>query len=80
LVRGAEVTVVGLAEASTNDDGYVEFGLPYQDMYALVIKFDNHKEILYQELMAPGSSYVYKADPSTNNGRFMVLKEEPEVV
>ena len=80
LVRGAEVNVVGLAETSTNDDGYVEFGLPYQDMYALVIKFDNHKEILYQELMTPGASYVYKADPSTNNGRFMVLTEEPEAV
>lgn len=80
LVRGAEVTVVGLAEIFTDDDGYVEFGLPYQDFYALVIKFDNHQEILYQELMSPGASYVYTPDPSTNNGRLMVLSEEPEVV
>ena len=80
LVRGAEVTVVGLAETSTDDDGYVEFGLPYQDFYALVIKFDNHAEILYQELMSPGASYVYKPDPSTNHGRLMVLSEETEVV
>ena len=79
LVRGAEVSVVGLAEASTNDDGYVEFGLPYKDFYALVIKFDDHEEILYQELMSPGASYVYKPDPSTNNGRLMVLSEECEV-
>ena len=79
LVRGAEVSVVGLTEASTNDDGYVEFGLPYKDFYALVIKFDDHEEILYQELMSPGASYVYTPDPSTNNGRLMVLSEECEV-
>ena len=78
LVRGAEVSVVGLAEASTNDDGYVEFGLPYKDFYALVIKFDDHEEILYQELLSPGASYVYTPDPSTNNGRLMVLSEERE--
>ena len=52
----------------------------YQDFYSLVIKFDNHKEILYQELMSPGASYVYTPDPSTNHGRLMVLSEEPEVV
>ena len=80
LVRGAEVTVVGLAETFTNDDGYVEFGLPYRDFYALVIKFKNHEEILYHELMSPGASYVYTPDPSTNNGRLMALSEEPEVV
>ncbi len=76
LVRGAEVSVVGLAEASTNADGYVEFCLPYKDFYALVIKFDDHREILYQELMSPGASYVYTPDPSSNNGRLMVLSEE----
>ncbi|PKB73468.1 MAG: hypothetical protein BZY75_01775 [SAR202 cluster bacterium Io17-Chloro-G7] len=79
-VRGAEVNVVGLAETTTDDDGYIEFGLPYQDMYMLVIRFDDHKEILYQEFLIPGLSYVYKADPSINNGRFMVLTEEPEAV
>ena len=78
LVRGAEVSVVGLAEASTDDGGYVEFGLPYKDFYALVIKFDDHEEILYQELMSPGGSYVYRPDPSTNHGRLMVLTEEGE--
>ena len=76
LVRGAKVSVVGLAEASTNDDGYVEFGLPYKDFYALVIKFDDHEEILYQELLSPGASYVYTPDPSKNNGRCMVLSDE----
>ena len=80
LVRGAQVTVVGLAEVSTNDEGNVEFDLPYHDFYALVIKFNNHEEILYQELMSPGASYVYTPDPSTNNGRLMVLSEEHEVV
>ena len=76
LVRGAEVSVVGLGEALTNDDGYVEFGLPIKDFYALVIKFDDHEEILYQELLTPGASYVYTPDPLTKNGRCMVLSEE----
>ncbi len=80
LVRGAEVSVVGLAEASTNDDGYVEFGLPYKDFYALVIKFDDHEEILYQELMSPGGAYVYTPDPATNHGRLMALSDEGGVV
>ena len=75
LVRGAKVSVVGLGEASTNDDGYVEFGLPYKDFYAVVIKFGDHEEILYQELLSPGLSYVYTPDPSKNNGRCMVLSE-----
>ncbi len=79
LVQGAEVSVIGLAEASTNDDGYVEFGLPYKDFYALVIKFDDHEEILYQELLSPGATYVYTPDPSTNHGRLMVLSEEDKV-
>ena len=76
LVRGAEVSVIGFADTSTNDEGYVEFGLPYKDFYALVIKFGDHEEILYQELLSPGGSYVYTPDPSINNGRLMVLSEE----
>lgn len=76
LIRGAEVNIVGVAEASTNDDGYVEFYISYNDFYALVIKFDDHEEILYQELMSPGASYVYRPDPSSNDGRLMVLSEE----
>ena len=76
LVRGAEVSIVGLADATTNDDGYAEFHLPYKDFYALVINFDGHEEILYQELMSPGTSYVYTPDPSSNNGRLMVLSAE----
>ena len=80
LVQSAEVSIVGLSEASTDDYGYAEFYLPYKDFYALVIRFDNHEEILYQELLSPGASYVYTPDPATNHGRLMVLSEEPEVV
>ncbi len=79
LIQGAEVSIVGISEAATNDDGYAEFHLPYKDFYALVIKFDNHEEILYQELLSPGSSYVYTPDPSINNGRLMALSEESEM-
>ena len=76
LVSGAEVSVVGLAEANTDDNGYVEFGLPYKDFYAVVIKFEDHEEILYQELLSPGASYIYTPDASITNGRYMVLSEE----
>ena len=78
-VRGAEVFVVGIADACADENGYVEFGLPYKDFYAVVINFDDHEEILYQELMSPGSSYVYTSDISTSNGRLMALTEELEV-
>ena len=76
IVKGAQVFVVGLAKESTNDDGSVEFRLPYDDFYAVVIKFDDHKEILYQELLSLGKSYVYRRNPSIMNGRLMVLSEE----
>jgi hypothetical protein len=78
LVRGAEVSVVGLGDANSDDNGYVEFGLPYKDFYAVVIKFDDHEEILYQELLSPGASYTYTPDASITNGRCMVLSEEDE--
>ena len=78
LVNGAEVSVVGLAELNTDDNGYVEFGLPYKDFYAVVIKFEDHEEILYQELLSPGVSYVYTPDATITNGRLMVLSEEYE--
>jgi hypothetical protein len=79
LVSGAEISVVGLGDASTNNDGYVEFALPYKDFYAVVIKFDDHEEILYQELLSPGASYIYTPDASINNGRLMALSEEAEM-
>ena len=76
LIQGAEVSVVGLAEASADDNGYFEFFLPYKDFYAVVIKFEDHEEILYQELLSPGESYIYRPDASITNGRLMVLSEE----
>ena len=74
-VRDANVSVVGLADTVADENGYVEFGLPYKDFYAVVISFDDHEEILYQELISPGSSYVYTPDLSTINGRVMALTE-----
>ena len=76
IVRGADVSVVGLGEAVTDENGYVELGLPYKDFYAMVIRFDGNEEILYQELLDPGASYVYTPDAAKNNGRCMVLIEE----
>ena len=47
--------------------------------HAVVIKFDDHEEILYQELLSSGMSYIYTPDASINNGRLMVLSEESEL-
>ena len=79
LVQGAEVSIVGLTEGHTDDNGCVEFALPYKDFHAVVIKFDDHEEILYQELLSSGMSYIYTPDASINNGRLMVLSEESEL-
>ena len=68
-----------MTEGHTDDNGCVEFALSYKDFHAVVIKFDDHEEILYQELLSSGMSYIYTPDASINNGRLMVLSEESEL-
>ena len=72
LVSGAGVSVVGLAALNTDANGYVEFGLPYKDFYAIVIKFEDHEKILYQELLSIGASYVYTPDATIWNLRLLI--------
>ena len=72
-VSGAEVVIVGLNRSRTNKRGYAHFYLPREDFYALMVRDDNHEELLYMEQMGPASTYVYRPDPISSSGRTSVL-------
>ncbi|MDA9981536.1 LicD family protein [Gammaproteobacteria bacterium] len=75
-VFGAEVRIAGVGRSRTNKLGYTKLYLPGDDWYALVIKYDNHEEVLYQEKMIRGQTYVYKQDPLAVSGRLCALCPE----
>ena len=75
-VHGADVLIASLGLFKTNRQGYARFHLPGDDCYALVIRHDSHEEVLYQELMTPGETYVYRPDPTSASGRLMALSSE----
>ena len=75
-VFGAEVRIAGVGRSTTNKLGYAKFYLPADDWYALVIKYDNHEEVLYMEKMTQGQTYIYRPDPSIESGRLCVLSTE----
>ena len=75
-VFGAEVRVAGVGRSRTDRLGYAKLCLPSDDWYALVIKYDDHEEVLYQEQMVQGQNYVYQQDPLTVSGRLCVLSTE----
>lgn len=59
-VRGAEISVAGLGTARANKQGIVRLYIPRVDFYALVVKFDDHRGVLYVEKVGPGQSYIYR--------------------
>ena len=75
-VVGADVVVAGLSQSKTNKQGYARFYLPYDDYYALVVRHGNHEEVLYEEKMAPGGTYVYRPDSLSASGRLGVLSRQ----
>ena len=75
-VSSAEVMVAGLGSYQTNEHGYAIIDVPRGDWYALIIKYGDHEEVLYQEKLAKGESYVYNTNPSTASGRLCVLSPE----
>ena len=76
LVARAEVVIAGLNRARTNSRRYARFYLPRDDFYALVIRYRDHEEVLYQETMSPGVSYVYRPDSALPAGRIRALSPE----
>ena len=75
-VAGAGIRVAGLGQTRTNRRGYARFYLPGPDDYALVITTPGLEEVLYEEELAPGRTYVYRPDPEKAAGRYYVLTEE----
>ena len=75
-VAGAVVTIAGLGRSKTNKQGYARLYIPSNDFYALVVSHGSHEELLYEETMVPGVTYIYKPDPSSAAGRKGVLSRE----
>jgi len=53
--------------------------LPYEDFYALVIRFGEHEEVLYEEKMTTTKTYVYRLDLQVTSGRYFVLSLERDL-
>lgn len=75
-VFGAKVRVAGVGCFTTNKFGYTKLNLPADGWYALVIKYNNHEEVLYMENMNQDQTYTYRPDPSIESGRACVLSAE----
>ena len=89
-VHRAEVRVVGLGRFQTDKQGYAKLYLrpdgyassipsigmsDIGETYALVISYGDHEEVLYEEVLAPNGSYLYRPDPSNPAGRIFVLSQ-----
>lgn len=59
-VSGAEISVAGLGTSRANKQGIVRLYIPRVDHYALVVKFDDHRGVLFVERIGPGKSYIYR--------------------
>ena len=89
-VYRANIRIVGFGNFKTDKQGYLKLhlrgdkhspGEPSMGLsdtgkfYSLVISYGNHEEVLYEELVAPTKSYVYRPDPSQTKGRIFVLSD-----
>ena len=80
-VTKAEVVVIGLGCYRTNKRGYARLYIPQSDDYALIVRFNDHEELLYMERIVPGETYAYSSDSQITSGRYGILvleKERPE--
>lgn len=89
-IHGANVRIVGVGNYKTNKQGYAKLYLETEGLYsstgsgtseagsiyAIVISYGNHQEVLYEEILAPTESYVYKPEPEQTEGRIFVLSKQ----
>jgi hypothetical protein len=75
-IPGAKITIAGWGAYRTNKTGYARFYLPRNDVFALIIEGQNREEVLYEEQMAPGKTYVYRPDAAVSSGRIFILAAE----
>jgi hypothetical protein len=60
LVSGAEVIVAGLGRSKTDRQGVARFYIPNEAFYAMVIRYEGHQEVLYEEVLAPRTNFIYR--------------------
>jgi hypothetical protein len=87
-VHRAEVRIVGLGRFLTDRQGYTKLYLQKNgysssipsigmgETFAMVIRYGDHEEVLYEEVLSPSGSYVYKPDSAHPAGRIFVLSQE----
>ena len=89
-VYGANVRIVGVGNYKTNKQGYAKLYLQTKGLYAsmasgtsdvgsiyaIVISYGGHQEVLYEEIIAPTESYVYKPESTQTEGRIFVLSKQ----
>jgi len=75
-VSGAEVTVAGVGRYRTNKKGYARFYLPGGAHYSLIISYGGFEEVLYEERLAPGRTYVHQPNSQAGSPRHFVLALE----
>ena len=63
LVSEAEVIVAGLGTSKTNRHGIAQFYVPNEAWYAMIIRYEGHQEVLYEEWLSPRTHYIYHPGP-----------------
>jgi len=74
-VAGATVRIAGISTSQTNPRGIARFYLPVTENYAVQVTANGIEEVLYEEALEPGKTYVYRPDPDQTAGRYFVLTE-----
>jgi len=88
-VDQANIRIVGLGSFETGKQGYAKLYLKTRGysssmgsvsdevgvVYAIVVSYGGHEEVLYEEILAPNRSYVYRPDPAQTEGRIFVLSQ-----
>ena len=60
----------------TTQAGYARVYRPATDVFALVVRGSGREEVLYEEQLEPGETYVYRPDSSASSGRIFILTTE----